>query len=57
LQRKIDGLLILSLTPDPAFVTRFFVKSLPVVLVDAYNQALTSLVVNNKEQETEIWQT
>jgi hypothetical protein len=23
MQRKIDGLLILSLTPDPAFVTRF----------------------------------
>ncbi len=42
MQRKIDGLLILSLTPDPAFVTRFFVKSLPVVLVDEYNQVPTS---------------
>src|SRR5258708_31598026 len=39
MQRKIDGLLILSLTPDPAFVTRFFVKSLPVVL-DAYRYLL-----------------
>jgi LacI family transcriptional regulator/LacI family repressor for deo operon, udp, cdd, tsx, nupC, and nupG len=49
MQRKVDGLLILSLTPDPAFVNGFFARGLPVVLVDAYSPALTSLVVNNIE--------
>ena len=46
-QRRIDGLLIISLYPDDATVTRFKRANLPVVLVDAYHPQLTSLAVNN----------
>ncbi len=49
MQRKVDGLLILSLTPGAAFANGFVEKGIPVVLVDAYSPVLTSLVVNNIE--------
>lgn len=49
MHRKVDGLLILSLTPEDAVASRFREKGLPVVLVDAYSPFLTSLVVNNVE--------
>jgi len=45
----VDGLLIVSLRPADRFIGHFKEKSLPVVLVDAYNPLLTSLVVNNVE--------
>jgi DNA-binding LacI/PurR family transcriptional regulator len=48
-QRKVDGLLIISLYPDDATATGFKNADLPVVLVDAYHPRLTSLVVNNVE--------
>ncbi|GAC1367442.1 MAG: LacI family DNA-binding transcriptional regulator [Ktedonobacteraceae bacterium] len=48
-QRKVDGLLIISLYPDDATAAGFKDAGLPVVLVDAYHPHLTSLVVNNVE--------
>jgi DNA-binding LacI/PurR family transcriptional regulator len=48
-QRKVDGLLIISLYPDDSIAAGFKNASLPVVLVDAYHPGLTSLVVNNVE--------
>ena len=48
-QRKVDGLLVISLYPDDAIAAGFKNASLPVVLVDAYHPLLTSLVVNNVE--------
>jgi LacI family transcriptional regulator len=48
-QRKVDGLLVISLYPDDATVAGFRHTGMPVVLVDAYHPLLTSLVVNNVE--------
>lgn len=48
-QRRVDGLLIISLYPDDATAARFKSANLPVVLVDAYHPQLTSLLVNNVE--------
>jgi DNA-binding LacI/PurR family transcriptional regulator len=45
--RKVDGLLILSLSPDDASAKRFQEIGLSTVLVDAYSPFLTSLVVDN----------
>jgi len=49
LHRKVDGLLIFSLSPDDAAARRFIELGTPVVLIDAYSPLLTSLVVNNVE--------
>ncbi|HEY6411430.1 MAG TPA: LacI family DNA-binding transcriptional regulator, partial [Ktedonobacteraceae bacterium] len=48
-QRKVDGLLVISLYPDDATAAGFRRADMPVVLVDAYHPLLTSLVVNNVE--------
>src|ERR1700676_1486296 len=48
-QRKVDGLLVISIFPDEAAAAGFKNAGLPVVLVDAYHPRLTSLVVNNVE--------
>ncbi len=47
--RKVDGLLIVSLTPDHSVSCRLKDSGLPVVLIDAYSPVFTSLVVNNVE--------
>ncbi len=47
MRRKVDGLLVISLSPDEAAVARFHEANLPTVLVDAYHPQLTSIVVNN----------
>jgi DNA-binding LacI/PurR family transcriptional regulator len=49
MRRKVDGVLILSLSPEDTFAQNFHRIGLPVVLVDAYSPLLTSLVVNNVE--------
>lgn len=49
MHRKVDGALIVSLSPDDALAQRFGGVGLPVVLIDAYSPFLTSLVVNNIE--------
>src|SRR5260370_6668365 len=48
-QRKVDGLLVISLPPDEAAAAAFKHAGMPVVLVDAYSPLLTSLVVDNVE--------
>lgn len=48
-QRKVDGLLIISLYPDDVTAAGFRRADMPVVLIDAYHPLLTSLVVNNVE--------
>lgn len=48
-QRKVDGLLVISLYPDDDAVAVFKDVGMPVVLIDAYHPRLTSLVVNNIE--------
>lgn len=49
MRRKVDGLLIVSLTPDDTVSQRLKDAGLPVVLIDAYSSLFTSLVVNNVE--------
>lgn len=49
IRRKVDGLVIISLTPDETVARRFNDINLPVVLVDAYSPLLTSFIVNNVE--------
>ena len=46
-QRKVDGMLVISLSPDEAAARGFKQAGMPVVLVDAYSSLLTSLVVDN----------
>lgn len=48
-QRKVDGLLVISLYPDDATAASFRHAGMPVVLVDAYHPLLTSLIVDNVE--------
>ena len=48
-QRKVDGLLVISIFPDDAAAAGFKHAGMPVVLVDAYHPLLTSLVVDNVE--------
>jgi DNA-binding LacI/PurR family transcriptional regulator len=48
-QRKVDGLLVISIFPDDAAAAGFRHAGMPVVLVDAYHPLLTSLVVDNVE--------
>jgi DNA-binding LacI/PurR family transcriptional regulator len=47
MRRKVDGLLIVSLTPEDETASTFAEKGMPVVLVDAYSPYLHSLVVDN----------
>jgi DNA-binding LacI/PurR family transcriptional regulator len=48
-QRKVDGLLVISLSPDDETAAGFRRAGTPVVLIDAYHPLLTSLTVNNVE--------
>ena len=47
LNRKVDGLIVLSLTPEEDVARRIGAGTLPVVLLDAYSPYLTSFVVDN----------
>ncbi|HLZ60840.1 MAG TPA: LacI family DNA-binding transcriptional regulator [Ktedonosporobacter sp.] len=47
MRRRVDGLLILSLTPDEAAARHLREIGLPTVLVDGYSPLHTSLVVDN----------
>ncbi len=47
MHRRVDGVLILSLSPDDEVAQSFGKVGLPVVLIDAYSPFLPSLVVNN----------
>lgn len=45
--RKVDGLLIVSLSPKDKYIPNLVRAQIPTILVDAYNSSLTSIVVNN----------
>jgi LacI family transcriptional regulator len=47
MRRKVDGLLLVSLSPGDDLLPRLRDAELPTVLIDAYNPHFTSLVVNN----------
>lgn len=47
LDTRVDGLLIVSLVPRPAEVEQFQNRSLPVVLVDTWNDVLPSVQVDH----------
>jgi LacI family transcriptional regulator len=49
MRRRVDGLILVSLSPTEEMMPNFLNSGLPVVLVDAYNPYYTSLVVNNME--------
>ena len=49
MHRKVDGLLVISLSPEESFARRFREVGLPVVLVDSYSTHISSLVVDNME--------
>lgn len=48
MQRKVDGIIILSLTPNECEAHKMKESGLPAVLVDAYSTSLTSLVVKRE---------
>jgi DNA-binding LacI/PurR family transcriptional regulator len=45
-QCRVDGVLVISLSPDDTTASNFRQAGMPVVLRDAYSPLLTSLVVN-----------
>lgn len=47
MRRRVDGLLIVSLSPDETEVFNMKEAELSAVLIDAYSPLLTSIVVNN----------
>jgi DNA-binding LacI/PurR family transcriptional regulator len=49
MRRKVDGVLLVSLTPNNTVSHKLKEAGLPVVLIDAYSPMFTSLVVNNVE--------
>ncbi len=49
MRRKVDGLVILSLSPEDKLIPSFHKAKLPTVLIDAFSSHLTSIVINNVE--------
>lgn len=49
LPRRIDGLLVISLVPHPGDLERFRERNFPVVLVDAYHDAFSSIEVDHRQ--------
>ncbi|NWJ48635.1 MAG: LacI family DNA-binding transcriptional regulator [Chloroflexi bacterium] len=45
--RRVDGLIIVSLSPEEAIAQSFHKNNLPTVVLDGYSPLLTSIVVNN----------
>jgi len=48
-ERKVDGVLLISMSISDKLVSRFRESKLPIVLVDSYHDALDSITVENKE--------
>lgn len=48
-ERKVDGVLLISLSISDKLAARFIEAKLPIVLVDSYHDALDSITVENKE--------
>jgi LacI family transcriptional regulator len=48
-ERKVDGVLIISLPIFDKHVTKFIESKLPIVLVDSYHDELDSITIENKQ--------
>ncbi len=48
-ERKVDGVLFISLPIFDKHVTKFIESKLPIVLVDSYHDELDSITIENKE--------
>lgn len=48
-ERKVDGVLLISMPISDKLVFRFKESKLPIVLVDSYHDALDSITIENKE--------
>jgi LacI family transcriptional regulator len=48
-ERKVDGVLLISMPISDKLVSRFRESKLPIVIVDSYHDALDSITVENKE--------
>ena len=48
-QRKVDGVLLISLPISDKLVNKFRESKLPIVLVDSYNDELDSITIENKQ--------
>jgi len=48
-ERKVDGVLLISMPISNKLVTTFRESSLPIVLVDSYHDDLDSITIENKE--------
>ena len=48
-ERKVDGVLLISLPILDRHVSRFMESKLPIVLVDSYHDALDSIAIENQE--------
>lgn len=48
-ERKVDGVLLISMPIPDKLVFKFRESKLPIVLVDSYHDALDSIIIENKE--------
>ncbi|UCE04904.1 MAG: LacI family DNA-binding transcriptional regulator, partial [bacterium] len=48
-ERKVDGVLLISLSISEKLVAKFRESKLPIVLVDSYNDELDSITIENKQ--------
>jgi LacI family transcriptional regulator len=48
-ERKVDGVLLISMPIPDKLVSKFRESKLPIVLVDSYHDALNSIIIENKE--------
>jgi LacI family transcriptional regulator len=48
-ERKVDGVLLISLPISNKLATKFIESKLPIVLVDNYHDSLDSITIENKE--------
>jgi len=48
-ERKVDGVLLISMPIPNKLVFKFRESKLPIVLVDSYHDALDSIIIENKE--------
>ncbi len=48
-QRRVDGVLLVSMQLSESFAVEFKRRRLPLVLVDAYHDQFDSITVNNQE--------
>ncbi|MCI0493963.1 LacI family transcriptional regulator [candidate division KSB1 bacterium] len=48
-ERKVDGVLLISMPISDKYVTRFRESKLPIVIVDSYHDELDSITIENKE--------